>query len=286
MTREDTGLPPPLHQLELYLHYIAGTSQVHRTQRQHFLRLNNRSSRAKEQERQTLENKQRVQMRASNFYVDLKKIGFVFHHLTNLIFIQMNSFCVMLWSWTSVSFFLENFRQISSWKKYDFDLYKGFLMGKMAQICQISNFKNSKSPESYDNFQKVATNIKGFYFFLPSYLLHSQIWLLFFLDNRHFANITKSLKETLLQTHVTKENFGFYKRTQHRLNSILELKKVWLLAENQLKIGAIGSTLEHEPKESPKLKAFQNWKPCPMSKIESHVQCPSLMNCINQFGIF
>jgi hypothetical protein len=58
-------------------------------------------------------------------------------------------------------------------------------MGKMAQICQISNFKNSKSPESYDNFQKVAKNIKGFYFFLPSYLLHSQIWLNFFLDDQH-----------------------------------------------------------------------------------------------------
>jgi hypothetical protein len=54
---------------------------------------------------------------------------------------------------------------------------------------------------------------------------------------------------------VTKANFGFYKRTQHRLNSIiLEFKKALLLAENQLKIGAIGSTLEHEPKEPPKLK--------------------------------
>jgi hypothetical protein len=73
-----------------------------------------------------------------------------------------------------------------------------------------------------------------------------------------FANITKALKETLLQTHVTKANFGFYKRTEHRLNSILELKKALLLAENQLKIGVIGSTLEHEPKEPPKLKAFQN----------------------------
>jgi hypothetical protein len=59
MRRQDTGLPHPLHQLELDLHYIAGTSQVHRTQRPHFLRLNNRSWRAKEQERQTLENKQR-----------------------------------------------------------------------------------------------------------------------------------------------------------------------------------------------------------------------------------
>ncbi len=225
-------------------------------------------------------------MRASNYYVDLKKIGFVFPHLTNLIFIQMNSFCVMLGSWTSVSFLLENFRQISSWKKYDFDLYKGFLTGKMAQICQIWNFKNSKSPESYDNFQKVTKNIKGFYFFLPSYLLHSQIWLNFFLDDRHFANITKSLMETLLQTHVTKANFGFYKRTQHRLNSILELKKTWLLAENQLKIGASGSTLEHEPKEPPKLKPFQNHVQCPKLKAMSNVRCPSLVNYINQFGIF
>ncbi len=37
-------------------------------------------------------------------------------------------------------------------------------MGKMAQIRQISDFKNSKLPVSYDNFQKVAKNIKGFCF--------------------------------------------------------------------------------------------------------------------------
>jgi hypothetical protein len=48
-------------------------------------------------------------------------------------------------------------------EKYDFDSYKGgFFMGKMVQICWISNFKNSKLPESYDNFQKVAKNIEGF----------------------------------------------------------------------------------------------------------------------------
>ncbi len=32
----------------------------------------------------------------------------------------------------------------------------------MAQICRTSNLKNSKLPEFYDNFQKVAKNIEGF----------------------------------------------------------------------------------------------------------------------------
>jgi hypothetical protein len=35
----------------------------------------------------------------------------------------------------------------------------------MTQIHQILNFKNSKLPEFYDNFNKVAKNIKRFYFF-------------------------------------------------------------------------------------------------------------------------
>jgi len=56
-------------------------------------------------------------------------------------------------------------------EKYDFDPYKGgFFMGKMAQICQISNLKNSKLPEAYDNFQKVAKNIEGFCCFLKKNL--------------------------------------------------------------------------------------------------------------------
>jgi hypothetical protein len=64
-----------------------------------------------------------------------------------------------------------------------------------------SYFKNSKSPEHYDNFQRVAKDIEGFcFFFLPSYILCSQIWLNYFLDDRYFGDyITKSLKETLLQ---------------------------------------------------------------------------------------
>ncbi len=43
-------------------------------------------------------------------------------------------------------------------------------MGKMAQICRISNLKNSKLPEAYDNFQKVAKNIEGFCCFLKKNL--------------------------------------------------------------------------------------------------------------------
>jgi uncharacterized protein YwgA len=38
-------------------------------------------------------------------------------------------------------------------EKYDFNLYKGFFMEKMAQICQISNEKNSKLPDFNDKIQ-------------------------------------------------------------------------------------------------------------------------------------
>jgi hypothetical protein len=46
--------------------------------------------------------------------------------------------------------------------KNDFDLYKGFSMEKMAQICQISKKKNSRLPDFYAKFQQVARNIEGF----------------------------------------------------------------------------------------------------------------------------
>jgi hypothetical protein len=71
-------------------------------------------------------------------------------------------------------------------------------MGKMAQIRHILNFKNSNLLDFYNNLKKVAKNIKGFCFFsLYSYLLCSQIWLNYFLDDCHFGYITKSFKETL-----------------------------------------------------------------------------------------
>jgi len=53
-------------------------------------------------------------------------------------------------------------------EKYDFNLFKGFFMWKMAQIRQILNFKNSKLLDFYNNLKKVAKNIEGFCFF--SYL--------------------------------------------------------------------------------------------------------------------
>jgi hypothetical protein len=54
-------------------------------------------------------------------------------------------------------------------------------------------------PEAYDNFQKVAKNIEGFYCFFKkrSDLLYSQILPYYFVGDHHFGYITKSLKETL-----------------------------------------------------------------------------------------
>jgi len=48
-------------------------------------------------------------------------------------------------------------------EKYDFDLYKRFLMGKEnGPNSPDFEFKNFQiSPESYENFQKAAKNIEG-----------------------------------------------------------------------------------------------------------------------------
>jgi len=50
-------------------------------------------------------------------------------------------------------------------EKYDFNLYKGFFIEKMANIHQISKNIFLKSPDFYDKFQQVAKNIKRFYLF-------------------------------------------------------------------------------------------------------------------------
>jgi len=109
---------------------------------------------------------------------------------------------------SSVSLYWRSFAKFRPEKYYFRPTYIQtiFRGKKLAQTRQTdSNFKkNSQSPEShYDNFQKVAKNIEGFSFFffaLPSYLLCSQIWVNYFLDDRHFGNLTKSIKETLLST--------------------------------------------------------------------------------------
>jgi hypothetical protein len=56
------------------------------------------------------------------------------------------------------------------------------------------NSSDFELPESYDDFQKVAKNIEGFFFFffsffppLPSYVVCNQIWLNYFLDDRQFG---------------------------------------------------------------------------------------------------
>jgi hypothetical protein len=58
--------------------------------------------------------------------------------------------------------FLPNF----DFEKYDFALYKGLIMEKKIQICQILNIIFFKSQDFYDKFQQVANDIEGFSLFL------------------------------------------------------------------------------------------------------------------------
>ncbi len=52
----------------------------------------------------------------------------------------------------SVFFYWRIFAKIRP-EKYDFDQYKGFFIGKMVQIRQISKRKKFKSPDFYNKFQ-------------------------------------------------------------------------------------------------------------------------------------
>jgi hypothetical protein len=58
-----------------------------------------------------------------------------------------------------------NFRQISTLKNMISTYTKDISWKKMARIREISNFKIPNFTESYDNFQKVAKNIEGFFNF-------------------------------------------------------------------------------------------------------------------------
>jgi hypothetical protein len=89
-------------------------------------------------------------------------------------------------------------------EKNDFDLDKGFCMGKMAQISQISISKNFKSSESYDNFQKVVKNIEEFWVFLLSYRLCSQIWLHHKIVKRNPAWHAIKLNNAALPVHINR----------------------------------------------------------------------------------
>jgi hypothetical protein len=98
------------------------------------------------------------------------------------------------------------FRQISTWKKKeDLNLYKGlFPWENWPKFARFRILKNSKLSESYDTFQKGSQEYRRIFIFfpLPSYLLCSQIWLNYFLDDHHSGYVTKSLKETLAHTHL------------------------------------------------------------------------------------
>ncbi len=50
-------------------------------------------------------------------------------------------------------YLLQNFVKFQP-KKYDFNLYKGFSMEKMAQICQILKEKTFRSLNFYDKFNR------------------------------------------------------------------------------------------------------------------------------------
>ncbi len=69
-------------------------------------------------------------------------------------------------------------------------------MQKMEQIYKILNYEKSKWLESYDIFKKVTKNI-NFIFSLLSYVLCSQIWFNYFMDDHHFEYTAIFLKRTL-----------------------------------------------------------------------------------------
>ncbi len=83
----------------------------------------------------------------------------------------------------------------------------------MAQIRQILKKKSSNRYFFNDTFQYVANNIEGcFLNFLIAYLVFSHVWLNYFLDDLHFGDISKSLKQTLALPlwMVVANDFSFY----------------------------------------------------------------------------
>jgi hypothetical protein len=65
--------------------------------------------------------------------------------------------------------FGQNFAKFQP-EKYDLDLYKGFSMGKMTQIRQISKFFNSRSPDFYDKVPLGSQEYRKILFFFPTFI--------------------------------------------------------------------------------------------------------------------
>jgi len=91
-----------------------------------------------------------------------------------------------IWFELAVFLLLVNLlHQISTWNIWCRNIWRNFHGKKYGP-----NSSNFELPESYDDFQKVAKNIEGFWFFfvfLPSYLVCNQIWLNYFLVDRQFG---------------------------------------------------------------------------------------------------
>jgi hypothetical protein len=77
---------------------------------------------------------------------------------------------------------------------YDFDLYKGFFMERKGP--EFARFWKLffESTDFYDKFQQIVKNIEPFCYFLISYLVCNQIWLIFF----YMIAILATSQETLL----------------------------------------------------------------------------------------
>jgi len=81
-------------------------------------------------------------------------------------------------------------------ENFGFDQTKDFSWENCPNLLDFKILKSQLS-KSYDSFLKVATNLEQVYFFLPSYILCNQTWQNYFMDDDHFDDITKSLKEII-----------------------------------------------------------------------------------------
>ncbi len=89
----------------------------------------------------------------------------LFHSITDI------PYCKLASSESVFKAVLGNFTKIQA-EKYDFNLYKGFSMEKMAQICQILKKKRiSRSPDFFDNFWVSShKNRRILGFFSPNFI--------------------------------------------------------------------------------------------------------------------
>jgi hypothetical protein len=95
------------------------------------------------------------------------------------------------WEAQALFFFTHKFSSNFDPKKYDFNLCKRiFFMEKMAQIIQISK-KKTKSTIFNDKFYRFSQEYRRIFFFLIlfSFVKCCQIWLSYFLDDRHFDEV-------------------------------------------------------------------------------------------------